>query len=439
MLLFILLEKEENDKKGDDHRARKRFLPMVIFLEGRIVLEKQREKKYYTTGTFAKMASVTVRTIRYYDKQNILKPSHMSESGYRLYTDEDFVKLQRILVLKYLGFSLEEIRTMPLQSGVSDMAESFQMQLKLIRQKKEHLEQIEQALCEAQQLLHEKNRVDWEEILHLIHITNLEKSLLEQYQTATNLEIRIELHRKYSTNKKGWFPWLYEQLPLNKVDNILEIGCGSGELWFRGLQETLKNKHIVLSDLSKGMIAEARENLKNNSSFDYVVMDGQQLLFPDEYFNLVIANHVMFYMKDIKQAVKEVARVLQENGIFICSTYGKNHMREITEMVQEFDKRIRLSEVNLYEQFGIENGRGYLEEQFQEVEFCRYEDSLVVDEAEPIVNYVLSCHGNQRELLDGRTEQFKQFIEDKIKRTGFVTITKEAGIFRCRKTFGNKK
>ncbi|HCO29316.1 MAG TPA: hypothetical protein DIT54_07915, partial [Lachnospiraceae bacterium] len=64
MLLFILLEKEENDKKGDDHRDRKRFLPMVIFLEGRIVLEKQREKKYYTTGTFAKMASVTVRTIR---------------------------------------------------------------------------------------------------------------------------------------------------------------------------------------------------------------------------------------------------------------------------------------------------------------------------------------------------------------------------------------
>ena len=114
-------------------------------------------------------------------------------------------------------------------------------------------------------------------------------------------------------------------------------------------------------------------------------------------------------------------------------------MREITEMVQEFDKRIRLSEVNLYEQFGIENGRGYLEEQFQEVEFCRYEDSLVVDEAEPIVNYVLSCHGNQRELLDGRTEQFKQFIEDKIKRAGFITITKEAGIFRCRKTFENKK
>ena len=172
------------------------------------------KKQYYTTGAFAKKASVTIRTIRYYDKQNILKPSYKNDKGYRMYTDEDFAKLQRILVLKYLGFSLEEIRTMPLQSGVSDMKDSFQMQLRLIRQKKEHLEQIEQALCEAQNLLQETKQVNWDEILHLIHITNLEKSLVEQYQTATNLDIRIELHRKYSVNKKGWFSWLYEQLAL---------------------------------------------------------------------------------------------------------------------------------------------------------------------------------------------------------------------------------
>ena len=49
----------------------------------------------YTTGEFARKAGVSVRTIRYYDKQGILKPSHVSESGYRLYTDGDFGKLQR--------------------------------------------------------------------------------------------------------------------------------------------------------------------------------------------------------------------------------------------------------------------------------------------------------------------------------------------------------
>lgn len=64
------------------------------------------------------MAHVTLRTVRYYDKQDILKPSLVTESGARFYTDEDFARLQQILLLKYLGFSLDDIREMTI--GDSD-------------------------------------------------------------------------------------------------------------------------------------------------------------------------------------------------------------------------------------------------------------------------------------------------------------------------------
>ena len=67
---------------------------------------------YYSSGEFARMAHVTLRTIRYYDKQNILKPSYVTESGARFYTDEDFTRLQQILLLKFLGFSLKVIKTL---------------------------------------------------------------------------------------------------------------------------------------------------------------------------------------------------------------------------------------------------------------------------------------------------------------------------------------
>lgn len=398
------------------------------------MVKKQREKKCYTTGTFAKMASVTVRTIRYYDKQNILKPSYISPSGYRLYTDEDFVKLQRILALKYLGFSLEEIRTTPLQSGVADLEESFQLQLRLIRQKKEHLEQMEQALCEAQTLLQKTKTVNWDEILHLIHLSQLEKSLVEQYNRATNLNIRIELHRKYSTNPKGWFPWIYEQLPLKDSSRILEVGCGNGELWLSAKQEDLKGKQILLTDISKGMITDAKSLLEQHGfDFQYQVMDAQQIPWGNEEFDLIIGNHVMFYMKDRKKALSEIARVLKKQGIFVASTYGNEHMKEITEMVQEFDSKIRLSDIQLFEQFGIENGEEQLKKYFKDVKFLTYEDSLLVDKAEPIVRYVLSCHGNQRERLDGKTEQFQAFLEEKIKKQGGISITKSAGIFLATK------
>ena len=64
---------------------------------------------YYKTGKFAKLANVSERTIRYYDKIGLLKPSFVMENGYRQYSDLDLLKLQKILSLKHLGFSIEEI------------------------------------------------------------------------------------------------------------------------------------------------------------------------------------------------------------------------------------------------------------------------------------------------------------------------------------------
>ena len=55
------------------------------------------------------MAGVTLRTIRYYDKIGLLKPSYILENGYRQYCNKDLITLQKILALKELGFSLEEI------------------------------------------------------------------------------------------------------------------------------------------------------------------------------------------------------------------------------------------------------------------------------------------------------------------------------------------
>ena len=52
-----------------------------------------KKEGYYSSGQFAGMAHVTLRTIRYYDKQGILKPTFVNESCARFYTDEDFERL----------------------------------------------------------------------------------------------------------------------------------------------------------------------------------------------------------------------------------------------------------------------------------------------------------------------------------------------------------
>jgi len=126
------------------------------FCEGVVDMDQ-----YYTTGEFARMAHVTIRTIRYYDKKGLLKPSFINESGYRMYSDEDFLKLQKILSLKYLGFSLNEIGNMTIHDTSADILKSLKMQIGLVHKKMENLEQMEKALQNTTQILEETNQIDW--------------------------------------------------------------------------------------------------------------------------------------------------------------------------------------------------------------------------------------------------------------------------------------
>ena len=67
------------------------------------------DRNFYRITEFARKASVSVRTLRYYDKLGLLVPKH-NQSGHRLYTDEDLIQLQYILSLKFLGFSLKKLK-----------------------------------------------------------------------------------------------------------------------------------------------------------------------------------------------------------------------------------------------------------------------------------------------------------------------------------------
>ena len=130
---------------------------------------------YYSSGEFARMAHVTLRTIRYYDKQNILKPSYMTESGARFYTDADFARLSQILLLKYLGFSLDDIREMTIDdSDYHFMENSLNIQLKLVRDRIEQMQLVEKAIQDTTDAIRSRHAIDWNQMLNLIHLTGME-------------------------------------------------------------------------------------------------------------------------------------------------------------------------------------------------------------------------------------------------------------------------
>ena len=186
-----------------------------------------------------------------------------------------------------------------------------------------------------------------------------------QYLNAGNISARINLHNQFSVNKQGWFPWVYEQCNIVKGMRILEIGCADGTLWVDNIGQLAmtgkrnelpgkrrKNISVELTDISEGMISDARRNVKKATeswkerdidvSFRFRVASCEKTGAKDEMYDLVIADHVLFYCKNINKALDEIVRVLKPGGVLVCSTYGSMHMQEISKLFRHMTRELHL-------------------------------------------------------------------------------------------------
>jgi DNA-binding transcriptional MerR regulator/predicted transcriptional regulator YdeE len=127
-------------------------------------------------GDFSKLCRVPVKTLRYYDEVGLLKPAHVDEStGYRNYTFEQLARLNRILALKDLGFSLEEIRHL-LAEDIS--VEAMRGMLKLrhtdIRQHvQEETDRLARVKARLQQIEQEQSMSKYETVIKRVESLNV--------------------------------------------------------------------------------------------------------------------------------------------------------------------------------------------------------------------------------------------------------------------------
>lgn len=111
---------------------------------------------------FANVGDVTVRTLRYYDKINLLKPSDYTEGGHRLYTKDDLYVLQQIQSFKHLGFSLGEIQNIILQRDIKteEFLRQMHFQRELLLAEQERIAKVLSHMDEMTKKLQQEERVD---------------------------------------------------------------------------------------------------------------------------------------------------------------------------------------------------------------------------------------------------------------------------------------
>jgi len=260
--------------------------------------------------------------------------------------------------------------------------------------------------------------------------TDQEYLKTDQYKDSSNLDARVEIHKRFSTNPYGWFNWVFDTLlkiPANA--KILELGSGPAYLWKECSNRIPTGWDITLSDLSSGMVDAAWRNLVvTGRNFKFKEIDAQSIPFEDETFDAVIANFMLYHVPDRPKAIAEIKRVLKLGGHLIAATVGDHHLQEMMEIL----RKVHISKTweSYANPFTLESGLEQLKPFFPNVTMSRYEDNLHVTEIEPMMAYVRSSL-RAADLSEDELAKVCVDLEKDLKEKGKFFIRKDSGLFEA--------
>ena len=246
----------------------------------------------------------------------------------------------------------------------------------------------------------------------------------KQYQTSQNLNTRISIHDKYSTNTQPFGDWILSHYEIVPGMKILELGCGTGSMWTKHLH-LLRGSSLVLTDFSEGMLETTRKNVVSDQ-VSFARVDIQDIPYPDESFDAVIANMMLYHVPQLHRGLSEVRRVLKKGGSFYCATYG---IHGILEYVTKLLKDMNVSG-SIGTSFTLQNGAGILQQHFSQVQRCDREDGLAVTDIEDFADYIYSLSSLTN--IDTVPRTVLLSLLESQTDNGILYVPKEYGMFICR-------
>lgn len=165
-------------------------------------------KQYWKVGDLAKLTGLTVRTLRFYDQIGLLTPSAATESGHRLYDDEDLSRLYRIVSLKELGLSLDEVKA-ALTDHEIDLLEVVDLQVERVQEQLRRQQKLLDQLRHVSKLMKGKEQVTVDDF------TSLLQAMKNDYEKPI-------LNRQHSWEQRFGLLGMFLAGGVEKTNNIKE-------------------------------------------------------------------------------------------------------------------------------------------------------------------------------------------------------------------------
>ncbi|WP_394184116.1 MerR family transcriptional regulator [Metabacillus halosaccharovorans] len=141
----------------------------------------ENQEPFFTISEFGKRARITVRTLRFYEEIGLLKPTQQNSSGHRLYGLTELAKLQLIQSLKFLGYSLQEIKKLIENDtdAVAQLNKSLPLQHNLLTEKRNELNRAIEAVERVQFLIENGKSITWAVLSSLLFQMEHEQDQME--------------------------------------------------------------------------------------------------------------------------------------------------------------------------------------------------------------------------------------------------------------------
>lgn len=414
----------------------------------------------YTAGELAKLAGVSSRTIRYYDKKGLLKPVSYTEGGYRLYDRHSALQLQKIKLLQYAGLSLKQIDHMMERQSEDSVSEILWRQKLLLEQKRNQISQViaslEDALFACSET--ESECENMESVLDILHVKDME----------TPFDYRYGIYETYSQNQQNWFQWVYEKLQVCPGAAILDMGCGHGNLWIRNWTRIpegvtiiaveklnsaidflehfyLENKKFLQKDVKFVFLRQDLEhdfpcavqrggNMSSERSVGGVQNDSKQdctEVWSGKY-DRIVANHLWDFIVD-KDALMEKAKSALDRDGFMLSTYSSyGFMEEVNRLLASVDAGVDFTNLTARQ----ESRRKQLEEKlyahFVKVRHDVSQNRLTgITDAKVLTGYIEKHYPKEYAANASAWKEVIRKVNHKIAEQGALEIVTYAPIYQC--------
>ncbi|MBQ7943134.1 MAG: MerR family transcriptional regulator [Lachnospiraceae bacterium] len=391
--------------------------------------------KKMTSGEIAKKTGVSQKAIRLYDEKGLLKPSDYSEGNYRLYDKEALLVLEKIIALKQIGFSLEEIRDSLVADKNMNIVESLNKQLEIMEAKKHEIERT--IACIRTVLQREKDEPNWDSVADIVKMIQKDQGADERHFKAL----------KHTADEVDWYVKIYNTLNLKEASRVLDLGCGFAKLWRNNWKYIPKMVAIDAYDLRgswadnfEEFVEANKAELAEGTKIDFFFEDVEEEktwdgLSGKESYDYIIAHYLFDFLKNIELLVERASKKLAAGGMFTCNgcdvSSGHAFWKEAFEEMKldatfaiQKKERMQAKQDELVQMLG---------KYFGKVENVKLSCNMKYESADELFEMLCEKYSRDKKYFTQHEKTIKAYFEKKIAQQGAIIVPASSDFWQCSK------